>query len=119
MGRGGEERFKERLNPDPFYDDQPINELDNDVHEALKAVRPKVTVPDFARYTAGDKIKNINTVKQEEEEKETRTNANLAKSKTAYQVKNNFKGNAKGKKGKVKMTTKKKPKEFAAEEEMV
>ena len=34
-------------------------------------------------------------------------------------MKNNFKGNAKGKKGKVKMTTKKKPKAFVEAEEDV
>ena len=44
---------------------------------------------------------------------------NLAKSKSTYQVKNNFKGAAKGKKGKVKMNTKKKPKEFATAEDEV
>ena len=41
------------------------------------------------------------------------------KSKNNYQVKNNFKGATKGKKGKVKMNTKKKPKEFASAEDEV
>ena len=115
----GEERFREKMNADPFYDEQPLNELDNDVHEALKAVRPKVNVPSFDRYTAGDKVKDINAVKKDEDEKDQKKTENVAKSKTAYQVKNNFKGNAKGKKGKVKMTTRKKPKEFASAEDEV
>ena len=34
MGRA-EPRFVEKLNKDPFYDDQPINELNNDVLKAL------------------------------------------------------------------------------------
>ena len=110
----GEQRFKEKLNEDPFYEDQPLNELDNDVHEALKAVRPKIPAPDFNRYTAGDKIKNIKAVKEEIEEKEKKVTENNLKSKTTYQVKNNFKGAKKGKKGKVKMNTRNKPKEFAS-----
>jgi len=66
----GEERFKERLNSDPFYDDQPINELDNDVHVALEmAIKPKIAVPDFNRYTNGGKEKKITDVVQEEEKK--------------------------------------------------
>ena len=83
MDRGAE-RFPEKLNADPFYDEQPLNELDNDVHEALKAVRPKVNVPSFDRYIAGDKIKDINAVKDEEDKKEQKTTENLVKSKTAY-----------------------------------
>ena len=56
----GEERFKEKLPEDPFYDDQPLNELDNDVHGALvKATKPEVSVPDFKRYTNGGKEKRI------------------------------------------------------------
>ena len=115
----GEERFKEKLNEDPFYEDQPLNELDNDVHEALKAVRPKIPVPDFNRYTAGEKIKDIKAVKEDIEKKEKKVTENAQKSKTTYQVKNNFKGAAKGKKGKVKMNTRKKPKEFASAEDEV
>lgn len=66
----GEERFKEKLNPDPFYDELPLNELDNDIDKALNAVRPKASVPNFDRYTAGDKSKDLNAVKREEDEKE-------------------------------------------------
>ena len=117
MDRGAE-RFKEKLNADPFYDEQPLNELDNDVDKALAAVRPKVNVPSFDRYTNGDKGKDIKAVKEEEAVKDEKKTANLAKSKSAYQVKNNFAGNAKAKK-KVKVTTKNKPKEFANAEDEV
>mmetsp|Transcript_1685 Transcript_1685/g.2334 ORF Transcript_1685/g.2334 Transcript_1685/m.2334 type:complete len:405 (+) Transcript_1685:613-1827(+) len=67
----GEERFRERLNPDPLYEDLPLNELDNDVQGALeKAVKPSVSVPDFKRYTNGGKEKRITDVILEEETKE-------------------------------------------------
>ena len=69
MDRGGE-RFKEKINADPFYDDLPLNELDNDIDKALNAVRPKASVPNFDRYTAGDKGKDINAVKKDEDDKD-------------------------------------------------
>ena len=56
----GEERFREKLNPDPLYEDLPLNELDNDVMAALeKATKPAISVPDFNRYTEGEKSKRI------------------------------------------------------------
>ena len=95
----GEERFKERLNQDPFYEDQPINELDNDLHGALdKAIEPKVAVPDFNRYTNGGKEKKIADVVYEEEKKEKQKNQNKNQAKNSYDVKRVFPGNAKKKK---------------------
>ena len=44
------ERFPQKLNQDPLYDDLPLNELDNDILGALQATKPKVNVPDFNRY---------------------------------------------------------------------
>ena len=89
----GEERFKERLNPDPFYDDQPINELENDVYTAMeKAIKPHVAVPDFKRYTNAGKEKNITAVVEEEEKKEKKKTENIAKAKTSYGVGTVFKG---------------------------
>lgn len=38
----GEPRFKVKLPEDPFYEDQPLNELNCDVIHALNAVRPGV-----------------------------------------------------------------------------
>lgn len=104
----GEDRFKERANPDPFYDDQPINEIDNDLHGALdKAIKPQVAVPDFKRYTNGGKEKKIRDVVEEEEKKEKKVKEDATKSKTQYGVKNIFKGSSKKK----KVAAKKKPKE--------
>jgi len=97
----GEERFKERRNSDPFYEDQPLNELDNDVHVAIeKATKPHVAVPDFNRFTNGGKEKRIVDVKQEEETKQKKQSSNLTKAKTTYDVKNIFTGNATAKKKK-------------------
>lgn len=60
MGRLSEERpfHKVKLHEDPFYDDLPLNELDNDVLKSLASVKPgtgSASVPDFNRY---DKTKN-------------------------------------------------------------
>ena len=102
----GEERFRERLNPDPLYDDLPLNELDNDVQGALeKAIKPAVSVPDFNRYTNGGKQKKITDVVQEEEAKTKKKTEDKAKSKNTYGVKTLF-GHSKKKKA-----AKKKPKQ--------
>ena len=91
----GEERFKERLNPDPFYDDQPINELDNDVIKAMDtAVKPKVAVPDFKRYTNGGKEKKITDVVKEEEKKDKKKTENLSKAKSNCNVGQVFRNGA-------------------------
>ena len=85
----GEERFREKLNPDPLYDEQPINELDNDIMGALeKGTKPHVAVPDFKRYTNGGKEKKLSEVVQEEESKNQKKAENQMKSKTAYSVGN-------------------------------
>ena len=98
----GEERFKEKLNLDPFYEDQPINELDNDVLKAMdKAVKPHVAVPDFKRYTNGGKEKKITEVVQEEEKKEKKTMDNKNKNKSTYGVGQVFRNGAPAKKKKV------------------
>ena len=45
---------------DPFYDEQPINELDNDVMGAMiKATRPDVGGVNFKRYESGGKSDTI------------------------------------------------------------
>ena len=83
----GEERFKERLNPDPFYDDQPLNELECDVHAALeRGVKPRVAAPDFNRYTNGGKEKGIADVRHEEDQKQQKRKENVNKAKSAYGV---------------------------------
>ena len=97
----GEERFKERLNPDPFYDDQPINELDNDVYKAMeKGVKPHVAVPDFKRYTNGGKEKKITELVQEEDKKQQKTSENVNRAKTTYGVGTVFRNGAPAKKKK-------------------
>lgn len=59
----GEERFREKMNQDPFYDEQPLNELDNDIQGALeRGTKPAIAVPDFNRYTNGGKEKKIKDV---------------------------------------------------------
>ena len=50
MGKDKEERFPQKLNKDPFYEDQPLTELKIDVDNALKATKPNVPVVDFKRY---------------------------------------------------------------------
>lgn len=83
----GEERFREKLNADPLYDDLPINELDNDIQGALeKATKPAVSVPDFNRYTDGGKAKRIEDVKMAQDMKDKKTNENKSKAKTQYGV---------------------------------
>jgi hypothetical protein len=61
MGKA-EERdiYKVKLHADPFYDEQPINELDNDIMGSLvKSTKPEPSAPDFSRYTNNDKNKNL------------------------------------------------------------
>lgn len=59
----GEERFRERLHEDPFYDEQPLNELTNDVTGALiKGTKPEATAVDFNRYEKAEKVKDVKQV---------------------------------------------------------
>ena len=70
MKRQTEERWKTKLNEDPFYEDQPLNELTNDVLEALeKGTKPERKAPDFNRYDAGDKNKDLKEVMNIEDRK--------------------------------------------------
>ena len=104
----GEERFREKLNPDPLYDDLPLNELDNDIYGALeKGTKPQVSVPDFNRFANGDKSKKIDDLINEYEGKAKKDNENVGRSKNSYSVKNVFPGNAKKKKA----AKKKRPKQ--------
>jgi hypothetical protein len=54
-----EPRFVEPLPKDPFYDDQPINELNNDILAAFDAIKPEARKTNFAKQSAGDKNKDL------------------------------------------------------------
>ena len=43
----------------PFYEDQPLNELQNDINAALKANGPANAAPDFKRYDIAGKNKDL------------------------------------------------------------
>lgn len=63
LDRQTEQRFKQVTNPDPFYEDQPLNEIDNDVLMALeKGTKPEKRAPAFDRYDAGLKNRDIKEV---------------------------------------------------------
>ncbi len=64
----GEERFPDKPNKDPFYDEQPLTELNIDVDKALQATKPEVSAPDFKRYIAGE-VRDGKPLKQVREEK--------------------------------------------------
>ena len=49
MDKGGE-RFKEKIDKNPFADEIPNTEMNIDVDKALKATKPDVPVVDFNRY---------------------------------------------------------------------
>jgi len=61
MGKAEErDMYKVKLHADPFYEEQPINELDNDIMKSLvNSTRPEISGPDFKRYTNADKNKNM------------------------------------------------------------
>lgn len=68
-----------------------MNELNNDVLGALeKGTKPERRAPDFKRYDAADKNKDLKEVMEIAENKAKKKEANQAKSKTAYAVKNHF-----------------------------
>lgn len=63
MYRHTEDRWKTKLPEDPFFDDQPLNELTNDVMAALeKGTKPERRAPDFKRFDAADKNKDLKEV---------------------------------------------------------
>lgn len=91
MERQTEDRWKPVRHEDPFYEDQPINELTNDVLAALdKGTKPEKNAPNFKRYDAAGKNQDLKTVMEVEEKKTKAQTENKQKSKEAYQVKNNF-----------------------------
>lgn len=103
MGKAEERHInKIKIHDDPFYDEQPLNELDNDIMGSLiKATRPEINGPDFKRYTNADKNKNLPQIMEQEEAKEVKKTENKKKSKDNYAVKNHFLP-SKSKKGKKK-----------------
>lgn len=50
----GEARFGQKIPDDPFYYDQPLNELNNDVQTALKATKPNVPSVSMRKGQARD-----------------------------------------------------------------
>ena len=86
---------------DPFYEDQPINELDNDVMGAMiKATRPDVGGVDFKRYENKGKSDTIKTVIEKNEKNQVSKKERVAAAKDRYQIKNHFAPAPKGKKKK-------------------
>ena len=75
---------------DPFYDDQPINELDNDILAAFDAIKPEPRKTNFAKQSAGDKNKDLKQVMREQDAKDRKILAAKEESKQKYTVKNNF-----------------------------
>lgn len=94
MGRQ-QERFREKLPEDPFYDDLPLNEFTNDLNKADAARRAEPRGPNFGKQSAGDKNKDLKTVLEEQDAKD----ASIAKAKQSnkqkYTVQNNFTPKAK------------------------
>ena len=66
---GGEPRFKDRLPEDPFYQDQPLNELKNDITAALKAIKPNVPQANFGKGGAKDN-RDLKEVMREQDQKD-------------------------------------------------
>lgn len=64
MGKA-EPRFVDKLPSDPFYDDQPLNELNNDLLGALNAVKAEPRKAAWAKQSAGDKNKDLKQVMKE------------------------------------------------------
>ncbi len=86
---GGEARFKQRLPEDPFYDDQPLNELNNDINAALKAIKPNVPTVKISKSSARDN-RDLREVILEQDKKDEKFKIAKEKNKEKYQVKNNF-----------------------------
>ncbi len=60
------------MQKDPFYDEQPLTELNIDVDKALKATKPNVSVADFNRYEKTKEKHNLDlkvVMEKEEEQK--------------------------------------------------
>mmetsp|Transcript_22576 Transcript_22576/g.21753 ORF Transcript_22576/g.21753 Transcript_22576/m.21753 type:complete len:98 (+) Transcript_22576:490-783(+) len=64
------ERFQEVLNKDPFYDEQPLTELNIDIDKAMKSTKPQVSVPNFNRYEKVKENNNLKKVMEENQKKE-------------------------------------------------
>lgn len=59
-----EPRFVEKLEKDPFYNDQPLNELNNDIHGAIAAVKPEPRHTNFGKQSAKQN-QDLKTVMQQ------------------------------------------------------
>ena len=90
-----QERFREKLPEDPFYDDLPLNEFTNDLNKADAARRAETRGPNFGKQSAGDKNKDLRTVLEEQDAKDARIAKAKQSNKQKYTVKNNFTPKAK------------------------
>ncbi|CDW74037.1 UNKNOWN [Stylonychia lemnae] len=50
MDKDKVERFPDKVSKDPFYNDQPLTELNIDIDKAIQATKPNIPVVDFKRY---------------------------------------------------------------------
>lgn len=87
-----EERFPIKLHKDPFYEDQPITDLNIDLDKAILSTKPNVAVVDFNRYPKTKEKENLDLkVVMEVEEKKKNDFVDKKKAaKEKFQIKQLF-----------------------------